>query len=208
MNSQVQVFSIPAGLKFLEEPSSLLPGESRHEFEVLRQMIIEDVGPKTNLEWLWTIDLVEMSWEILRYRRLRERILQVYRAKAIASILQRLDGAGLPPQTKHIVQCYSEQAAFEWRRDPEAAGEIDARLQKNGFDLATINAEVFLQAREAFAWFDTMMQAAQSRRIALLREIAVRREFDKRSRNPCNRSRANRNSRLTRLVPRGHRHVE
>ena len=84
MNKQIQVFSIPAELKSLEEPSCLLPGESRHEFEIIRQMIIEDVGPKTNLEWLWTMDLVELSWEILRYRRLRERILQAYRAKAIA----------------------------------------------------------------------------------------------------------------------------
>ena len=70
MNRQIQVFSIPAELKSLEEPSCLLPGESRREFEVIRQMIIEDVGPKTNLEWLWTMDLVELSWEILRYRRL------------------------------------------------------------------------------------------------------------------------------------------
>ena len=76
MTRKIKVLSIPAQLKSLEEPSCLLPGESRHEFEVIRQMIIEDVGPKTNLEWLWTIDLVELSWEILRYRRLREKVLQ------------------------------------------------------------------------------------------------------------------------------------
>jgi len=62
-------------------------------------MIIEDVGPTTNLEWLWTLDLTELSWEILRYRRLRERVLQAYRARAIASLLQRLDGAGIPSQS-------------------------------------------------------------------------------------------------------------
>src|SRR6476660_7114522 len=149
----------------------LLPGESRREFETIRQMIIEDVGPTTNLEWLWTLDLTELSWEILRYRRLREKILQAYRAKAIAAILQRLDGAGIPPQTKGMVQIYCEQAADDWCRDPDAASEIDARLQRSGFDLATINAEVFLQARESFGWFDAMMHAAQSRRIALIREI-------------------------------------
>jgi hypothetical protein len=181
MNSQVQVFSIPAELRSLEEPSCLLPGESRHEYEVIREMIIEDVGPKTNLEWLWTLDLTELSWEILRYRRLRERILQGYRAKAVASILQRLDGAGMPTPAKSMVQTYSERSALEWCHDPDAASEIDARLERNGFDQATINAEVFLQAREAFAWFDTMMHAAQGRRIALLREIEVRRQFDNRS---------------------------
>src|SRR5882757_7235740 len=96
MNSSIQLRAIPAELKMLEEPSCLLPGESRHEFKAIQRMIIEDVGPKTNMEWLWTLDLTELSWEILRYRRLRERILQAYRAKAIAAILQRLDGAGIP----------------------------------------------------------------------------------------------------------------
>jgi hypothetical protein len=74
-------------------------------------------------------------------------------------------------------------AADDWCRDPDAASEIDARLLRNGFDLAaTINAEVFLQARESFAWFDAMLQSAQSRRILLIREITIRRELEKRSR--------------------------
>jgi hypothetical protein len=42
----------------------LLPGESLHEFEAIRQMIVDDVQPETNIEWLWTPDLVELSWEI------------------------------------------------------------------------------------------------------------------------------------------------
>lgn len=179
MNDPIIVFSVPTELKTLEEPSCLLPGESLHEFETIRRMTVEDIRPRTNLEWLWTLDLTELSWEILRYRRLREKILQAYRAKAIAAILQRLDGAGIPPTTKGTVQIYSEQAAEDWRRDPDAASEIDARLQRSGFDLATINAEVFLQAREPFAWFDAMLHSAQSRRISLIREIALRRNFVK-----------------------------
>ena len=188
MNQQIRVFSIPAELKSFEEPSCLLPGERRHEFEMIRQMIVADVGPKTNLEWLWTIDLVELSWEILRYRRLRGRILQAHRAKAIAAILQRLDGAGIPAQTRSIVQVYSERAAAEWCYDQEATSEIDARLERNGFDLDSINAEVFLQAREAFVWFDGMIHAAQNRRLVLLREIAVHREFGRRSNRVRNRN--------------------
>jgi hypothetical protein len=184
MNSSSQALSIPAELKALEEPSCVLPGESRREFETIRQMIIDDISPKTNLEWLWTLDLSELSWEILRYRRLKEKILQAHRANAIAAILQRLDGAGIPAHIRMIVRTYSERAAADWCEDPIAASEIDARLERNGFDLATINAEVFLQAREPFAWFDAMMQSAQGRRISLLREIAVRREFEKRSRKP------------------------
>jgi hypothetical protein len=93
----IHTLSVPAELKSFEEPSCLLPGESRKEFEIIRRMIIEDICPKTNLEWLWILDLTELSWEILRYRRLKEKILQTRRASAIASLLQRVDGLGMPP---------------------------------------------------------------------------------------------------------------
>jgi hypothetical protein len=132
MNDPILAFSVPAELKTLEEPSCILPGESLHEFEAIRQMIIEDIRPTTNLEWLWTLDLTELSWEILRYRRLREKILDAYRAKAIAAILQKLDGPGIPQQPKSMVQIYCERAADDWRRDPETASEINARLQRHG----------------------------------------------------------------------------
>jgi hypothetical protein len=55
----------PAEFRSFAEPSLLLPGEDLRDYEVLRQMIVEDVQPQTNIEWLWTLDLVELSWEIL-----------------------------------------------------------------------------------------------------------------------------------------------
>jgi hypothetical protein len=54
---------IPAELKSFSEPSFLLPGEDPGDFEIVRQMMIEDIQPETNIEWLWTLDLVELSWE-------------------------------------------------------------------------------------------------------------------------------------------------
>jgi len=42
-----------------------------------------------------------------------------------------------------------------------------------GFDQIDINAEVIVRARELFAMFDQLTQSAQSRRIALLREVSV-----------------------------------
>jgi hypothetical protein len=55
--------------------------------------------------------------------------------------------------------------------------KIETRLDRCGFDLIDINAEVFIQAREHFDMFDQLMHAAQRRRIGLLREISIRREL-------------------------------
>jgi hypothetical protein len=169
--------TVPDELIPFSEPSSLLPGERPHDFEVLQQMMVDDIKPQTNIEWLWTLDLVELSWEILRYRRLKNRILEAYRVAAIEAILRRLDGEEMPAEAMPMVQTQARRTANEWRDDREAAIEIEARLHRSGFDDIDINAEVFAQARELFAMFDELMQSAQSRRIGLLREISVRREF-------------------------------
>ena len=169
--------TVPAELIPFSEPSFLLPGESRQDFEAIRQMMVDDIRPETNIEWLWTLDLVELSWEILRYRRLKKRILDAHRVAAIEAILQRLDGEGMPSEAMPMVRTRARRAAAEWRVDQEAAIEIEARLDRAGFDAIDINAEVFVQARELFEMFDQLIQLAQNRRIGLLREISIRREF-------------------------------
>ena len=174
--------AVPAELRVFSEPSCLLPGENRRDFEAIRQMMIDDVRPQTNIEWLWVLDLVELSWEILRYRCLKQRVIATYRETAIESILLRLDGAGIPTDASEIVRLRSKQNAAQWREDSYAAAEIEGRLEQHGFDATGINAEVFIQAREQFAMFDHLLHAAQHRRIVLLREISVRREFSKRAR--------------------------
>jgi len=172
--------TVPAELIPFSDPSFLLPGESSQDFEAIRQMMVDDIRPETNIEWLWTLDIVELSWEILRYRRLKKRILDSHRASAIEAILQRLDGEGLPAVALPMVRTRARQTAAEWRDSREAAIEIEARLDRHGFDPININAEVFVQARESFDMFDRLIQSAQNRRIILLREISLRREFARR----------------------------
>ena len=174
--------TVPAELMPFSEGSLLLPGESVRDFELIRQMLVDDIRPQTNIEWLWILDLVELSWEILRYRRLKKRVLDAHRAAAIEAILQRLDGAGMPVEAGPMVKMQARRTAAEWRDHPEAAVAIEARLLRNGIDSVDIDAEVFVQARELFEMFDQLIHLAQNRRIALLREIGIRREFARRAR--------------------------
>ena len=104
-------------------------------------------GCSVNVEWLW---------EILRYRRLKKRILDVHRAASIDAILQRLDGEGIPAEAMPLVRTQARRPATEWRDDPEAALEIEARLDRSGFDPIAIDAEVFVQAQELFLMFDQL----------------------------------------------------
>jgi hypothetical protein len=73
MNRPVHALSVPAELKAFE-PSCLLPGERESEFELVRQMIIEDIAPRTNIEWLWSLDLVELSKPLVPNPIVRRRM--------------------------------------------------------------------------------------------------------------------------------------
>jgi hypothetical protein len=179
-----KALSIPLELNAFSEPSFLLPGENQQEFDIIRNMMIDEVQPQTNIEWLWTLDLVELSWEILRYRVLKQRALQEYRHAAIKAILLRLDGAGIPAADFATLTAQSARSAAEWREDPDAAAEIEGRLRRHGFNEASVNAEVFCQARIVFATFDKLLHAAQNRRIGLLRVINSRRAISKRLAKP------------------------
>jgi len=168
--------SIPAELKSFAENTCLLPGESRREFENIRCMIIDDFRPTTHIEWLWILDLAEMSWEILRYRCLKQKILESYRQAAIEALLQRLDGSGIAAPATQMMLAQIRRNALQWREDPDAAVEIEARLKRYGFDAVVINAEVHVQARDQLEMFDVLMQRAQQHRIGSLKEKNLRRQ--------------------------------
>jgi hypothetical protein len=64
---------VTTGLEAFARPPSLLPGERVEEYEALRTAIFCEIAPQCGIEWLLTIDLVELSWDIQRYRLLRQQ---------------------------------------------------------------------------------------------------------------------------------------
>jgi hypothetical protein len=174
-NSRVLDVAVPAIFDRVLQPAFLMPGESLSDYEAIRDMIIQEIAPQSGIEWLWAADLIELSWDIVRYRALRQRMLKVRRQDAIDAMLQRLDLPGIPYAFRQSARDQTRLNAEQWRADPIANAEIENRLTTQGIDEGSINAEVLIQSRELFIMFDGLMQSAQTRRILLLREISRRR---------------------------------
>jgi hypothetical protein len=172
---EARVLHAPAIFDRVIKPAILMPGESLSDYEAIRDMIIQEIAPLSGIEWLWVSDLVELSWDIIRYRTLRQKMLEIRRQDAIAAMLQRIDLPGIPHAQKQFAQDHTELNAEAWRVDPAATTEIEDRLERHGIDQRSINAEVMVQAQELVMLFDGLIQSAQSRRIILLREINRRR---------------------------------
>jgi len=61
----------------------LLPGESMERYQLIRQAIVADIAPLSAIEWLLVIDVIELSWEIERYRLMRHKVVELFRQQAL-----------------------------------------------------------------------------------------------------------------------------
>ncbi|MFK4538418.1 hypothetical protein [Bradyrhizobium ottawaense] len=167
------ITALPVEFESLAPPPLLLPGEQLEHYQALRQAVFTDLAPRSAIEWLLAIDVAERSWDIQRYRMLRHKLLESYRQKAVEAALRRIDIIGIDPNFEDQAEYYTQQNALSWRIDPVAATEIDARLAAYGFDQDAITTEVYVQAREVLALFEGLLNAAQTKRMLLLREIRI-----------------------------------
>ena len=136
--------ALPAELDSLSTPPLLLPGESLEKYELMRHAIFADLVPRSVIEWLLAIDVVELSWEIQRYGILRHKLLEHFREKAIEQTLRHIDLAGLPSETEDHVRYQIQRNARIWRIDPTPASEIETRLAAYGYDSFAINTQVVM----------------------------------------------------------------
>ncbi|MCK1341516.1 hypothetical protein IVB38_37400 [Bradyrhizobium sp. 38] len=168
------ITALPVEFEALAPPPLLLPRENLEHYQALRQAIFADLAPRSAIEWLLAIEVPELSWDIQRYRMLRHKLLETYRQKAVEAALRRIDMVGIDPEFEAEAETCTLQNALSWRCDPVAASEIDARLATYGFDQRAITTEVYVQAREVLVLFEGLLNAAQTKRMLLLREIRNR----------------------------------
>lgn len=161
--------ALPAKFAALAPPPLLLPGERLEHYHALRQAIFADLAPRSAIEWLLAIDVAELPWEIQRI--LRHKLLETYRHKAVEAALRRIDMVGIDPDFENRAEYYTQQNALSWRTDPIAATEIEARLAAYGFDQDAVTTGAYVQAREVLVLFEGLLNAAQTKRTLLLREI-------------------------------------
>lgn len=162
---------LPPQFTALCPPPQLLPGENIDHYQALQAVIFRDLDPQTAVEWLLAIDIAELSWEIQRYRVLRHRLFATSRHKAIETTLRRLDVTGNSSSLQSIAEFHIVRNALDWQLDPNAAAEINDRLQAHGFDQHAVSMEAYVQAREVLSLFEALLSGAQLRRLSLLKEL-------------------------------------
>jgi hypothetical protein len=179
--------AVPAKIrKLLGEPPLLAIEDPNHYYTLLAELAGE-VKPKDIVEWLWVKDITDLSWEILRYRRIKVAHLNRLFTSSLARHVHPT------PSNNHVahtsftekLKAYREKAALarsepnrlasEWMTDATIKEQVDSGLKAQGLDADSIMSESFVDAIGNIAAIEKLLASAELRRNTALREIERRR---------------------------------
>lgn len=156
------------GLRALLGPAPLLEGEDPAGYKALHDRIVAAVEPKDALEEIWTRDFVDLSWEVLRFRRLKAALMKAAAGEGLVLVLDSLSAP---------YALGNPEVAADWmRREPAAVRQVDSKLTQAGLTRDAIAAQTLAAKLETFEKLDRVIMQAESRRNAAVREIDRHRE--------------------------------
>jgi len=148
-------------LSSLLGPPLLIKGEDGAVYQEVAARISMAVKPKDFLEEIWVRDVADLTWEILRMRRLKAALL----ASAMSSPISDL----LAPVLGYEGAC---EVASRWNQgNRQAVKEVNKHLTRMGWTIDTVAAHSFSNRIDTFERIDRMFTNAEARRNAALREI-------------------------------------
>ena len=146
-------------------PPPLLEGEDPAAYESLLKGVLESVEPEGFIEDMWVRDVVDITWDILRVRRIKARIVNAARATALSEMLE--------PQLRYE----PNKPIDRWRAgDAAARKEVLQRLGSIGRNLDDVTARAFALKLQQMEQIDRLIAQAEARRNQALREIERRRD--------------------------------
>jgi hypothetical protein len=148
-------------------PVPLLPGEQEADYATHVARIVAAAKPRDAIEDLLTRDVIDLSWEVLRLRRLKAGLLRGAIGSGISQVMYRLG---------HEEEFAGELAA-NWAAGKKAAQKaVAAALRKAQLTMEDVIAETLEGKIDSFERFDRMLASSEARRNNALREIERHRE--------------------------------
>jgi hypothetical protein len=148
-------------------PAPLLPGEKEADYAAAARRIVGVSRPKDAIEEIFIRDVIDLTWEILRLRRVK------------AGILRASMGVGVRQALPEVGYFYFEGNTLSqnWAAgDANAREEVGAILAKAGLTLDEVTAKTLESKIDVFERVDRMLASAEARRNNALRETDRHRE--------------------------------
>jgi hypothetical protein len=149
-------------------PPLLLQGENPADYNDLAARVLAAAQPRDFIEELLTRDVVDLTWEILRLRRLKAGVLRKATSEGVKNVLLLLEN-GNPMERQRF--------SLNWRRGHADVSKLFAKvLAEAALTMDDVIAQGLPASINSFERLDHMLASAEARRNNALREIDRHRE--------------------------------
>ncbi len=143
-------------------PAPLLPGEREADYVNLIARVVAVARPRDAIEEFLTRDAIDLTWEILRLRRMKVGLLRASMGSGIESVMRSL---GYNPVS-------AGEIAAGWAAGEKGAkNEVAGALQKAQLTIEDVMAKTLEGEIDSFERFDRILASSEARRNNALREI-------------------------------------
>ena len=147
-------------------PAPLLPGEKQADYADVAARVVRAAKPRDAIEEFLVRDVIDLTWEIFRLRRVKGGILKASMSAGVGEILK---GLGHGPESAPF---YARRLGEKWAAgDKDARKEVEAALAKAGLTIDEATAKTLERKLDSFERLDRMLASAEARRNNALREI-------------------------------------
>jgi len=146
-------------------PAPVLEGEDKADYIGLLEEVRRQVKPKDVIEQIYIRDVVDLTWELMRSRRIKVATLHKGQVRAVHQLAATQNWPGLDADAKWSVSAAVKTSFADGMKE----------LAKYGVTLQDINAHAFAAERETLLRLDQNMMQIEARRNFALREIERRR---------------------------------
>ena len=143
-------------------PPPLYEGESVEDYNLLYGRLRAAVSPEDIIDEILVRDIMDLSWETLRLRRLKAKLMDVEAGKRLRQNIYRM--LGQPTDRAQLLQKWEKGEAVAKKR-------ISDVLNKGGFDHETNEVQSFSARLDDFERIDRLIAHSEVRRNNALREI-------------------------------------
>ena len=147
-------------------PPPLLPGESEADYEALKMRIMAAVKPVDAIEHLYVRDVIDLQWDLLRFRRLKSHLLSSSAPSGLAALMS----------ARKYTHFNDSRFASWLNNDPQAVKEIKELLTNWGLSEQDIFAQTMVKKINEFERLEKMAYSVETRRNTALRELERHRE--------------------------------
>lgn len=151
----------PLNQLFADPP--LVGNEKREDYDRLFSDVAGALKPADSIVWIFVKDFVDLSWDIIRERKIKAHIIRSHEIVAVRDALKAIGSDG------HFSNADVE--AREWATDPKSRLKHGKKLSNNGFTATELLAHAYIDGGPAIDAIDRRIASYELRRMAVLRTI-------------------------------------